>query len=54
MGMNLFRGKTPDEIVALIDPSNATTLPAPLRARINYNLLPKSRVVEASKLQRRE
>lgn len=57
MGMNLFRGKTPDEIVAAyrsVTRDERRTAPGALAAPFQCDLLPKSRVVETSTLQRRE
>ena len=55
--MNLFRGKTPDEIVASyrsVTREERGEAPGALRAPHQCDLLPKSRVVETSTLQRRE
>jgi Subtilase family len=57
MGMNLFRGKTPDEIVAAyrsVTRDEREEAPGALRAPHQCELLPRSRVVETSTLQRRE
>jgi hypothetical protein len=57
MGMNLFRGKTPDEIVGAyrsVTRDERENAPGALRAPHQCDLLPKSRVVETSTLQRRE
>jgi hypothetical protein len=57
MGVNLFRGKTPDEIVAAyraVTRDERDDAPGALRAPYQCDLLPKSRVVETSTLQRRE
>ena len=57
MGMNLFRGKTPEEIVAAyrsVTRDEREDAPGALRAPNQCDLLPKSRVVETSTLQRRE
>lgn len=57
MSMNLFRGKTPDEIVAAyrsVTRDEREDAPGALRAPHQCDLLPKSRVVETSTLQRRE
>jgi hypothetical protein len=57
MGINLFRGKTPDEIVAAyrsVTRDQREEAPGALRAPHQCDLLPKSRVVETSTLQRRE
>ena len=57
MGVNLFRGKTPDEIVAAyrsLARDEREDAPGALRAPHQCDLLPKSRVVETSTLQRRE
>jgi hypothetical protein len=57
MGMNLFRGKTPDEVVAAyrsVTRDEREEAPGALRAPYQCDLLPKSRVVETSTLQRRE
>lgn len=57
MGMNLFRGKTPEEIVAAyrsVTRDEREDAPGALRAPHQCDLLPKSRVVETSTLQRRE
>jgi hypothetical protein len=57
MGVNLFRGKTPDEIVAAyrsLARDEREDAPGALRAPHQCDLLPKSRAVETSTLQRRE
>jgi hypothetical protein len=57
MGMHLFRGKTPDEIVAAyrsVTRDEREEAPGALRAPHQCELLPRSRVVETSTLQRRE
>ena len=57
MRMNLFRGKTPDEIVAAyrsVTRDEREDAPGALRAPHQCELLPRSRVVETSTLQRRE
>jgi len=57
MGMNLFRGKMPDEIVGAyrsVTREERADAPGALRAPHQCDLLPKSRLVETSTLQRRE
>ncbi len=57
MGMNLFRGKTPEEVVAayrFVTREERRTAPGALAAPFQCDLLPKSRMVETSTLQRRE
>lgn len=57
MGMNLFRGKTPDEIVAAyrsIRREERADAPAALQSPHKCGLLPNSRAIETSTLQRRE
>ncbi|HWW50504.1 MAG TPA: S8 family peptidase [Verrucomicrobiae bacterium] len=57
MAMNLFRGKTPEEVVAayrFVTREERRTAPGALAAPFQCDLLPKSRMVETSTLQRRE
>jgi hypothetical protein len=57
MGMNLVRGKTPEEIVAAyrsLTREERTDAPAALQSPHKCALLPKARAVETSTLQRRE
>jgi hypothetical protein len=57
MGMKLFRGKTPDEIVAAyrsIARDERVEAPGAFQTPYQCDLLPKSRAVETSTLQRRE
>jgi hypothetical protein len=57
MGMDLFRGKTPDEIVAAyrsVTREERVEAPRALQSPHKCNLLPKSRVLQTSTLQRRE
>lgn len=57
MGMKLFRGKTPDEIVAAyrsLTRDEREDAPGAFQAPYQCDLLPKSRVIETSTLQRRE
>jgi hypothetical protein len=57
MDMNLFRGKTPEEVVAayrFVTREERLTAPGALAAPFQCDLLPKSRMVETSTLQRRE
>jgi len=55
--MNLFRGKTPEEVVAayrFVTREERRTAPGALAAPFQCDLLPKSRMVETSTLQGRE
>jgi hypothetical protein len=57
MGMKLFRGKTPNEIVAAyrsITRDERKKAPGAFQSPYQCDLLPKSGVVESSTLQRRE
>ena len=57
MGMKLFRGKTPEEIVAAyrsITRAEQAEAPGAFQSPYQCDLLPKSRLLETSTLQRRE
>ena len=57
MGMNLFRGKSPEEIIASyrsVTKEERKTAPGALAGSFQCDLEPKTGVVESSTLQRRE